>query len=247
MSLKRLFLFSGLTTVCFVILLLIDRFQPAVLTHFRNLVFMAIDSDSVTLDTATDVHERSGLQLNLTILLGLAADFALERVDKRRVRQALERYVSRDVVREMLDRPKVYEQALGGVTKRVTILFSDIRGYSKVSAQSDPHVLVEQLNEYLIAMVECVFRFGGTLDKFMGDAVMAVWGNVRSAGAAQDAVAAVRAALAMREELTRLNTTWRAKGWPEFRIGIALNHGAVVAGKHRLTAADGVHRHRRCR
>jgi len=74
-----------------------------------------------------------------------------------------------------------------------------------------------------------------------------VWGNVRSAGAAQDAVAAVRAALAMREELTRLNTTWRAKGWPEFRIGIALNHGAVVAGKHRLTAADGVHRHRRCR
>ena len=99
------------------------------------------------------------------------------------------------------------------MTKRVTILFSDIRGYSKVSAQSEPHTLVSQLNEYLTAMVECVFRHGGTFDKFMGDAV-----------------AAVRAGLAMREELARLNTQWRARGLPEFRIGIALNHGPVVAG-----------------
>jgi adenylate cyclase len=171
-----------------------------------------------------------GVELNLAILLGLAADFTLERVEKRRVRQTLERYVSRDVVREMLDRPKLYEQSLGGVTKRVTILFSDIRGYSRVSAQSDPHALVAQLNEYLTAMVECVFRFGGTLDKFMGDAVMAVWGNVRSAGAAEDAVAAVRAALAMREELARLNEKWRGQGLPPLQIGIALNHGPVIAG-----------------
>ena len=130
----------------------------------------------------------------------------------------------------MLDEPKLFEQALGGVTKRVTILFSDIRGLPKVSAQSDPHTLVSQLNEYLTAMVECVFRFGGTLDKFMGDAVMAVWGNVRTEGAGNDAVAAVGAALAMREELARLNAKWRGEGLPEFQIGIALNHGAVVAG-----------------
>lgn len=171
-----------------------------------------------------------GLQFNLTLLLSLAADFTLERVEKKRVRRTLERYVSRDVVREMLDHPKLYEQSLGGVSKRVTILFSDIRGYSLVSAKSDPHVLVAQLNEYLTAMVECVFRFGGTLDKFMGDAVMAVWGNVRSDGAGNDAVAAVHAALAMRTELARLNQKWRAAGLPEFRIGIALNHGAVIAG-----------------
>ncbi|MEO8044912.1 MAG: adenylate/guanylate cyclase domain-containing protein [Spartobacteria bacterium] len=171
-----------------------------------------------------------GLQLNATLLFGLAADFALERVEKRRVRQTLERYVSRDFVAEMLDHPELFEQSLGGVSKRVTILFSDIRGYSKVSAASDPHVLVRQLNEYLGAMVECVFRFGGTLDKFMGDAVMAVWGNVRSAGPGEDAVAAVRAALAMREELARLNQKWRAEGLPELNIGIALNHGPVIVG-----------------
>ncbi len=170
------------------------------------------------------------LQLNATLLFGLAADFALERVEKGRVRQTLERYVSRDLVRQMLDHPKLFEQALGGVSKRVTILFSDIRGYSRVSAQSDPHVLVRQLNEYLTAMVECVFRFGGTLDKFMGDAVMAVWGNVHSDGPAEDAFAAVRAALAMREELERLNEKWRAEGLPELTVGIALNHGPVVVG-----------------
>ncbi len=170
------------------------------------------------------------LQMHATILFGLAADFALEQIERGRVRQALERYVSRDVVREMLDSPKLFEQSLGGVSKRVTILFSDIRGYSRVSAQSDPHVLVKQLNEYLTAMVECVFRFGGTLDKFMGDAVMAVWGNVRSAGPGEDAVAAVRAALAMRAELARLNQKWRAEGLPELKIGVALNHGPVIAG-----------------
>jgi adenylate cyclase len=86
------------------------------------------------------------------------------------------------------------------------------------------------LNEYLTAMVECVFRFGGTLDKFIGDAVMAVWGNTRSEGVRADAVNAVRAALAMRAELARLNESWAARGLPPLRIGVALNHGEVVVG-----------------
>jgi adenylate cyclase len=192
---------------------------------WAGIALYAFDHASIFLPAAVP-----GLQLQAAVLLGLAADFALERVEKRRVRQALERYVSHDVVREMLDKPKLYEQSLGGVTKRVTILFSDIRGYSKVSAKTEPHALVSHLKEYLTAMVECVFRFGGTLDKFMGDAVMAVWGNVHTGGASNDAVAAVRAGLAMREELERLNTKWRAKGLPEFQIGIALNYGPVVAG-----------------
>jgi adenylate cyclase len=116
------------------------------------------------------------------------------------------------------------------VLKPATILFSDIRGYSFVSARSDPRALVTQLNEYLTAMVECVFRFGGTLDKFIGDAVMAVWGNTRSEGVRADAVNAVRAALAMRAELARLNESWAARGLPPLRIGVALNHGEVVVG-----------------
>jgi adenylate cyclase len=79
-------------------------------------------------------------------------------------------------------------------------------------------------------MVESVFRYGGTLDKFIGDAVMAVWGNVQSEGPANDAANAVRAGLAMRDELARLNADWRKRGMNELRIGIAINQGDVVVG-----------------
>ncbi|PZR70951.1 MAG: hypothetical protein DLM73_16515 [Chthoniobacterales bacterium] len=171
-----------------------------------------------------------GAELNFTILLGLVSDLTLERVEKNRVRRTLEKYVSKNVVRELLDQPKLYAQSLGGVLKPATILFSDIRGYSFVTARSDPQALVAQLNEYLTAMVECVFRFGGTLDKFIGDAVMAVWGNTHSEGVRNDATNAVRAALAMKQELARLNRGWAAKGLPQLRIGVALNHGEVVVG-----------------
>lgn len=170
------------------------------------------------------------LQLNGTVLLGLVCDFTLERCEKTRVRRALEKYVSSNVVRELLDNPKQFQQSLGGVVKPVTILFSDIRGYSSVSARTDPQALVGQLNEYLSAMVECVFRHGGTLDKFIGDAVMAVWGNVRSDGIRNDATNAVRAAVEMRKELVRLNEGWQRRGLSPLRIGIAINHGEVVVG-----------------
>ena len=99
-----------------------------------------------------------------------------------------------------------------------------------VSASMEPKALVSQLNEYLSAMVECVFYFHGTLDKFIGDAVMAVWGNAHSNGVREDALNAVRAALAMRQELRRLNQDWRARGMPELRAGTAVNHGEVVVG-----------------
>lgn len=169
-------------------------------------------------------------QLTATMLLGMVCDLTSERMEKAQVRRVLERYVSREVVSEMVDRPNLYAQSLGGVIKPVAILFSDIRGYSLMSAKSNPHEVVNQLNEYLGAMVECVFRFGGTLDKFIGDAVMAVWGNIHTEGAAHDAGNAVRAALAMQKELVRLNERWLAKGWPQLRTGIAIHHGEVVVG-----------------
>ncbi len=167
---------------------------------------------------------------NFTGIGGLVFDIILERREKTQIRHTLERYVSRNVVEELIDRPDDFTRALGGDLRRVTILFSDIRGFSRSAARMDPHALVVQLNEYFGAMVECVFRFGGTLDKFIGDAVMAVWGNARSAGPAADARNAVACALAMRDALATLNAQWAAQGRPELRFGIGLNSGEVVVG-----------------
>jgi adenylate cyclase len=166
----------------------------------------------------------------ITALFGLICDFAGERIEKMRVRRVLERYVSRDLVHELVDHPDVYRDSLGGVTKPVSILFSDIRAYSAVTARSSPETLVAQLNEYFSAMVECVFENGGTLDKFIGDALMASWGSLESRGARQDAIASVRAALSMQKRIRSLNQIWNQRGWPELRVGMAINHGEVVVG-----------------
>jgi len=91
-------------------------------------------------------------------------------------------------------------------------------------------VLVTQLNEYLSGMTSVIFNNGGTLDKFIGDAIMAVWGNVRSLGMAQDAKSCARAALGMRRELRELNQNWREQGRMGLGMGIGINHGEVIVG-----------------
>jgi len=168
--------------------------------------------------------------LNLTGIGGLALDIAHERREKMQIRSTLERYVSRNVVEELIDNPAQYTRALGGDLRHVTILFSDIRSFTRAAATMDSRALVAQLNEYFAVMVECVFRYGGTLDKFIGDAVMAVWGNARSAGPEADATNAVRCALAMRDALEKLNARWSEQGRPPFRMGIGINSGEVVVG-----------------
>lgn len=170
------------------------------------------------------------LMLNFNGAVALVYDVMLERREKTHIRVALEKYVSHNIVRELLDSPRDYMQSLGGVLKPVTILFSDIRNFTSISASNEPQAVITQLNEYFTGMVDCVFQHKGTLDKFIGDAVMAVWGNARSDGPEEDAANALRAALAMREKLAELNVKWCAEGRPELEIGIALNHGEAIVG-----------------
>ncbi|HEY2124572.1 MAG TPA: adenylate/guanylate cyclase domain-containing protein [Chthoniobacterales bacterium] len=166
----------------------------------------------------------------LSGLFGLSFEYILERLEKLRMRRTLERYVSKNLVQEILDNPDSYYHSMLGSRKPVTVLFSDIIGFTSLSEKADPAALVKLLNEYLSGMVGVVFENGGTLDKFIGDAIMAVWGNVKSRGVDEDAKCAVRAALGMRAELRKLNERWKGEGRPQLGFGVGINHGEAIIG-----------------
>jgi adenylate cyclase len=184
-------------------------------------------------------YDKSGLLLLAVPVLAalllsgsssLGFEYALERLEKLRTRRTLERYVSRNLVKEILENPDGYYSSLKGVRVPVTVLFSDLIGFTTLAEKADPEALVAQLNEYLSRMTSEIFSNGGTLDKFIGDAIMAVWGNVRSLGTAQDAKSCARAALGMRRELSQLNQAWREQGRMGLGMGIGVNHGEVIVG-----------------
>ena len=170
------------------------------------------------------------MAIGTSTLVGFTYDFVLLRLEKNRTRRTLERYVSKDVVRDVLDNPQTYLNTLGGVRKPVTILFSDVRGFTTMTESADEALLVAQLNEYFNEMVGIVFAQHGSLDKFIGDAVMALWGSITSQGIERDAQHAVAAALEMRKALARLNINWKQRGMKELSFGIGLNHGTPIVG-----------------
>jgi adenylate cyclase len=154
----------------------------------------------------------------------------LDRLEKARMRRTFERYVSRDVVKELLDNPEGWLNTLGGVRKKITVLFSDVRGFTTMTESADAAQLVAQLNEYFTDMVRIVFEHNGTLDKFIGDAVMAHWGSIVTEGEKTDAVRAVASALEMQRALVRLNQQWKPRGMLELHFGIGINHGEAIVG-----------------
>lgn len=117
---------------------------------------------------------------------------------------------------------------LGGDKREVTVLFSDIRGFTALSEKMPPSEMAKLLTEYFTEMVDCVFRNEGTLDKFIGDAVMAQWGA--PIGSKEDPDKAMQAAMEMMDELGKLNAKWLEEGRPALQIGIGINHGEAFAG-----------------
>ncbi|MFZ0917609.1 MAG: adenylate/guanylate cyclase domain-containing protein [Candidatus Udaeobacter sp.] len=170
----------------------------------------------------------SALVLSGSFSLGF--EYFLERLEKLRTRRTLERYVSKNLVQEILENPDSYYSSLKGVRVPVTILFSDLIGFTTLAEKADPEALVAQLNEHLSGMTSVIFSNGGTLDKFIGDAIMAVWGNVRSLGMGQDAKNCAHAALGMRRELRKLNEKWRGEGRMGLGMAIGINQGEVIVG-----------------
>lgn len=142
------------------------------------------------------------------------------------VKDTFSRYVTKQVAEEILKDPG--KIAPGGKKQEVTILFSDIRGFTAFSEGHDPEEVISHLNEYLSAMVDIIFKYEGTLDKFIGDAIMAVFGSPITHG--DDPARAVKTALEMQQRLNLLNDEWVKKGRTPLTIGIGINTGEVIVG-----------------
>jgi adenylate cyclase len=162
---------------------------------------------------------------------GIVFQYALEQFERIRTRSLLERYVSKNVAKTILEDQRSFIESLSGRKQAVTVLFSDIRGFTSLTESSDAGKLVAQLNEYFLEMVGVVLKEAGTLQKFIGDAIMAAWGDTHSEGLAEDAHRAVRAALEMRAALATLNERWATQPDREkLKIGIGVNHGEIIVG-----------------
>ncbi len=163
----------------------------------------------------------------LAIYLGITVyRYVTEEREKKKIRGAFQYYLTASVVNEILKDPSKLK--LGGDRKNLSVLFSDIRGFTSISEKLTPEELVHLLNEYLTAMTDVVFKYDGLLDKYIGDAIMAVFGAPLDQP--DHALRACRTALGMTSELRRLREKWAAEGRPDVDIGVGINSGDMVVG-----------------
>jgi adenylate cyclase len=177
----------------------------------------------------------SGIWLNhiypsLNLVVGFIGTslhrYLKEEREKRMIRQTFGLYVHESVVEEMLANPEKLK--LGGEKQELTVLFSDIRGFTSLSEQLPPEEIVPQLNEYLTSMTQVVLDHHGTLDKYIGDAVMAIFGAPLPQP--DHPVRACASALSMVKTLRLLQQDWMARNRPVLQIGIGINTGLMMVG-----------------
>jgi adenylate cyclase len=152
---------------------------------------------------------------------------AHERLAREEVARAnYSRFLPEYVVKQMLENPDSFK--LGGVNQTITVLFADIRGFTRISEHAPPEKIVHLLNRYFSAMTDIIFAHGGTLDKYLGDGLMALFGAPTTTP--QDAANAVNAAVAMQRRIIGINQELRAEGLSEIGVGIGLHTGEATVG-----------------
>src|SRR5205809_2253193 len=152
---------------------------------------------------------------------------AHERLAKEEVARAnYSRFLPEYVVKQMLENPESFK--LGGSLQTITVLFADIRGFTRISEHASPEKIVQLLNRYFSSMTDIIFAHGGTLDKYLGDGLMALFGAPTVTP--KDAGNAMSAAVAMQRRMLSINDELQAEGYPEIGIGIGLHTGEVIVG-----------------
>ncbi|MCM3874725.1 MAG: FHA domain-containing protein [Pyrinomonadaceae bacterium] len=152
---------------------------------------------------------------------------AHERLAREEVARAnYSRFLPEYVVKQMLENPDSFK--LGGVNQTITVLFADIRGFTRLSEHAPPEKIVGLLNRYFSAMTDIIFAHGGTLDKYLGDGLMALFGAPTTTP--EDASNALNAAVAMQRRIIGINQELRAEGLAEIGVGIGMHTGEVTVG-----------------
>ncbi|MBL7032062.1 MAG: adenylate/guanylate cyclase domain-containing protein [Nitrospira sp.] len=210
--------------------LLIGRWENA----FQSLV-LYLFLGSILLLANLAVFIYLGTRINLVFPLAtlltngtfiIAYKYLVEEKKARDIKHMFSSYVTKRVVDELVAHPEMAK--LGGERREITVLFSDISGFTTFSEKHEPEEVVAMLNEYLNAMTDVIFRWEGTLDKFIGDAIVAFWG----APMAQEnhAELAVRCSLHMMKKLEELQKKWISEGKAPLSMGIGMNTGEVLVG-----------------
>jgi adenylate cyclase len=184
------------------------------------LVDLWLFASGTQLATVMPVTSVLGTSFSLIFLGYLSVDR-----EKLKLRNTFTRYLGEDVMEEALKNPDKLNQ---GEKREMTVLFSDIRGFTTLSERMLPEKLASFINEYLSPMTRIVFEEKGTLDKYIGDAVMAFWNAPLDQP--DHAVRACRAAWAMLLKLEELKAKWRSENYPEFDIGVGINTGPMIVG-----------------
>ncbi len=151
-----------------------------------------------------------------------------EEKEKQWIKQAFSHYLSKEVINELMNDPSKLK--LGGERRKLTVIFSDVRGFTNFSESHQPEEVVAMLNEILSEQVKVVFKYGGTLDKFVGDELMAFFGAPGNTHIKDHALFAVRTSVEIQAKVKVLQQTWTAHQKESLSIGIGINSGDMVVG-----------------
>ncbi|MUG99294.1 GAF domain-containing protein [Scytonema sp. UIC 10036] len=185
----------------------------------RTLLTPSEDQNSINLsiNTIADASDAKQVRGALVVMDDIS--------DEKRLKSTMYRYMTQELAEELL---KLDDAKLGGDRKEVSILFSDIRGYTTLTENLEAEEVVSMLNEYFESMVEAVFQYKGTLDKYIGDAIMAVYGSPLPLH--EHAWMAVQSSIEMRHRLKEFNARRRSTNKPTINIGIGINSDIVISG-----------------
>ena len=179
--------------------------------HYGNLLFTVANSL---------------VMITLLFALDMSYGYFVESRTKRQITGLFGQYVPSELVEEMAEHPE--SVSMEGESREMTILFSDVRGFTTISEGLDPKELTLLMNEFLTPLSRVVYKYRGTIDKYMGDCIMAFWGAPLPDVA--HARNALLAGIEMQATLKALQPHFKERGWPEIRVGVGINTGRVSVG-----------------